>query len=451
MGYLPCEGDSLRLREVHTYKVMSVSESDISDIVARRYKGQREVTCTSGRCDVVNDEYAIEVKNIKDWKGAIGQALCYSIDLDRKPMIYLFDDADPRKRAIIEERCSRLCVSVVFHQDYKQAHVHQEPVVLPTNIFGTRTWRDVSMNIRNVRDKSEVLRLMRSSIAHILDGLGFFILNSEDGLDIIASRSFLSSLKNINLNASIGKSLYDILHEYMSVVSYSSVEYRLSPCTEHTRVNLFFRHRANDSDIIDPSIKIILKYIRDIQCRGRTDLYEYVINWMSFVVQRTEKIRTSILMKRKYNISKFWEFFAEKIMGKHNATVIADHTHIISVHNNLIHNKRLIVASEVGSMTKSHQMKMNCIITNSNIDVKFKNIGVLPIPSVHCILMCTENMRYTPTEIQRLLVLEYDDSSSDREYFVRLSEVMNDHVDSLYTWLKRRNISEYDPDNIPTI
>ncbi len=65
------------------------NESYYSDIIAKRMNGLREVKVKSGRVDILTGEYAIEVKKAPQWKHAIGQALWYAQQTNKKPGIIL--------------------------------------------------------------------------------------------------------------------------------------------------------------------------------------------------------------------------------------------------------------------------------------------------------------------------------------------------------------------------
>lgn len=62
------------------------------DVLAERLKGVCEVPTALGRCDVVTDAFAIEVKEAKSIKSAIGQALAYAAALKLKPAIAYYGE-----------------------------------------------------------------------------------------------------------------------------------------------------------------------------------------------------------------------------------------------------------------------------------------------------------------------------------------------------------------------
>ena len=66
-------------------------EHTISNKIAKQENGQREVGCRFGRIDVLTATEVIEVKRVNDYKGAIGQVLCYTREYPyHKPRIHLY-------------------------------------------------------------------------------------------------------------------------------------------------------------------------------------------------------------------------------------------------------------------------------------------------------------------------------------------------------------------------
>lgn len=78
--------------------------------LAQKYKGETEVETPAGDCDVVTRKYAIEVKDYKHWKSAIGQAQAYAFYLNKKPAIHLINGS-PSVRCI--EVCAHLGIKII--------------------------------------------------------------------------------------------------------------------------------------------------------------------------------------------------------------------------------------------------------------------------------------------------------------------------------------------------
>ncbi|MHC5722066.1 MAG: hypothetical protein ACYTX0_61135, partial [Nostoc sp.] len=64
--------------------------------------GQLEVVTAVGRIDLLTETEVIEVKQVSDWKSALGQILTYSAFFpEHTKRIHLFGDYTPKKKEII--------------------------------------------------------------------------------------------------------------------------------------------------------------------------------------------------------------------------------------------------------------------------------------------------------------------------------------------------------------
>lgn len=77
--------------------------------LAKKLNGKTEVSTPVGNCDVVTKIYAIEVKEYRGWKSAIGQAQVYAYYLQKKPAIHLIGNVSPECREV----CSYLGVEII--------------------------------------------------------------------------------------------------------------------------------------------------------------------------------------------------------------------------------------------------------------------------------------------------------------------------------------------------
>jgi hypothetical protein len=86
-------------------EIIVSEEKRIRDILWNELGGDIEVYTEGGFIDLLTDTEIIEVKNIKNWKHAIGQILVYSIYYPKhKKRIHLFD-ATEEHYDIIEKHC----------------------------------------------------------------------------------------------------------------------------------------------------------------------------------------------------------------------------------------------------------------------------------------------------------------------------------------------------------
>lgn len=98
-------------------------------IAAEALEGEMEVIMPDrSRCDIVTEEYAIEVKKHSNWKEAIGQSLNYAFQSNKKAGIILIVDKPTDSIRLI---------SVIRHYELP-IHVwiiHAETLAM-TRIFG---------------------------------------------------------------------------------------------------------------------------------------------------------------------------------------------------------------------------------------------------------------------------------------------------------------------------
>ena len=91
------------------------TEKAVQKRLAAKHASQMEVQCKSGVIDILFSDEIVEVKNAKDWKGAIGQVLVYNLEYPtRKPRIHLFNCGSNEWKMMITSFCSQLNVRVTF-------------------------------------------------------------------------------------------------------------------------------------------------------------------------------------------------------------------------------------------------------------------------------------------------------------------------------------------------
>lgn len=92
-------------------------EAAIRDSLQQFRGGDTEIHCPAGRIDLMTTESMIEVKQIKMWKAALGQVVCYKVYYpNHRAELYLFGsehDID-RLRPIIDPACHNLDVLVTY-------------------------------------------------------------------------------------------------------------------------------------------------------------------------------------------------------------------------------------------------------------------------------------------------------------------------------------------------
>jgi len=119
------EKDMKRLEELGLLPgwvvLKTVNYSDVERQIRDRLKaelgGQVEVVTAVGRIDLLTESEVIEIKNINDWKGALGQILAYSAFFpEHGKRIHLFGKADLAKLALAQGTCSEFEIIVTFEE-----------------------------------------------------------------------------------------------------------------------------------------------------------------------------------------------------------------------------------------------------------------------------------------------------------------------------------------------
>ncbi len=80
--------------------------------------GRREVKTPTGYIDLLTDEEVIEVKQVSDWKSAIGQVLAYAkFYPERRKRVHLFGKANPRITDHVASLCEELGILLTFDKE----------------------------------------------------------------------------------------------------------------------------------------------------------------------------------------------------------------------------------------------------------------------------------------------------------------------------------------------
>ncbi|MEB3249944.1 MAG: hypothetical protein VKK07_11425 [Merismopediaceae bacterium] len=89
-------------------KPIQGSEKFYRDRLAKRLNGQTEVNTSVGRIDIVTKTEIIELKNAKNWKGAIGQIKCYGHHYpNHRQRIHLFGEITKSSLEEIQKTCKK--------------------------------------------------------------------------------------------------------------------------------------------------------------------------------------------------------------------------------------------------------------------------------------------------------------------------------------------------------
>lgn len=323
--------------------------------------------------------------------------------------------------------------------------------------FGSLVWADIQKMIISgdnaTSSISNLIKLLRSCIGCVKKGKGFFVMNDIDGISICTETQFISLCSKVKIRRLKNITLDEVILDYMIYLMYRDITY-YPGIKDRDTLNLFHEYEAKEiSDIDQESIDIILSHVRDILCNGDKDIYEYVLNWLSYVIQSPKKPGTVIMMIGKPGIGKtiFWEWFADSIIGMHNSFIAATLSDITGRFNGHVANKRFILVNECKGTSKHDHEYLKTLITDSYVRLEKKGQDLIQINSSHCIVV-TSNYRdhhFIDESDRRFLVLECSREKKDQSYFTKLDDILNRSTNGFYSFLKKRDISEFIPSALP--
>lgn len=208
-------------------------------------------------------------------------------------------------------------------------------------------------------------------------------------------------------------------------------------------------------DLINP----FLSHIREVICNNNNDIYNYIINWVSFIVQRPgDKTGSAIIITGDKGTGK-GEFFTDvisKLFGLYALPNVQRIEDICGKYNSLIEAKVFVVCNEMQSAENNRYMNadaLKSLITERTIVYESKYVNARSgecnanfiFVSNHDLPIKLENhdRRYQVTKAS-------DIHCQDFNYFNKLSDIINHNEFSinLYNYFLCNDISGYHPRNI---
>lgn len=107
---LPHKSENLGAHESHYRDAL------VNELRSRGLSAKREVKCAGGRCDILTDKYAIEIDRASKWYEAVGQVAHYSVALNRKPCVAIFDfhKLSTEKLQALKAVCAKFGIKIMF-------------------------------------------------------------------------------------------------------------------------------------------------------------------------------------------------------------------------------------------------------------------------------------------------------------------------------------------------
>lgn len=228
--------------------------------------------------------------------------------------------------------------------------------------------------------------------------------------------------------------------------------------------NLFTGFRFEPLDDIKETeyydtIQPILSHLKEVLCSNNEDVYQYVIKWLSHLIQRPcDKAGVPvILMKSEQGTGKnlFWDFMGQ-VMGKKYICTINNLDDLTNKFNSRTEGKMLNILNEIqnyGGNFKNNE-KLKSILTDITQTIEPKGKEAYTINNFARSVMLTNNdwaakisnddRRYVPIDVS-------NHKKDDNAYFKHLADIINDdkNAEIFFHYLTNVDISSFDIRKIP--
>jgi hypothetical protein len=216
------------------------------------------------------------------------------------------------------------------------------------------------------------------------------IVNSEIVISPRSLLDFIKTLKNItvgsynNMNVESPVNLYDIFKMGSGITSVknqflvtgvkfdSKYSYYLSLFQGYPFEN---NNPCNScTDIIKPFLDHVLNIISD----SNNDLYNYIFNWISFLLQNPgSKTETAFIIigEQGTGKNKFFTDVIAKLFGRYAIANENNINNIIGLFNSSFENKILVICNELQSIDNAKHLNTDCLkslITDNTCTIESK-------------------------------------------------------------------------------
>ena len=253
--------------------------------------------------------------------------------------------------------------------------------------------------------------------------------------------------------------LYDIYCKYRAALIYKDIRFFEQP-PEPTTFYYFCGYsywidQIANEDLIEP----FLLHIYNIICNSNQELYQYVIQWISYVLQRPgTKAGTCIIIIGEQGCGK--NLFTDtlcNIIPEYSSSNINEIQDLTGKFNGLLENKMLIVLNELQNHGEAKYVnfdKLKAIITETStrIELKFQEKREAETVCNFIMLSNNSNPVYIPEDDRRYVVLKASsEMKNNAEYFTPLFELVQkvEFRQNLLKYFLQFDINQFNPRKIP--
>ncbi|KAA6374001.1 MAG: hypothetical protein EZS28_030471, partial [Streblomastix strix] len=191
---------------------------------------------------------------------------------------------------------------------------------------------------------------------------------------------------------------------------------------------------------------------------GNKEVFENILNWIAFIAQNAgQKTRTAIILQGLQRIGKnrFTDAISE-MFSRYSQPNISTIEEFTGTFNSVVKNVMFAVLNEIMNYNESKKgtaQAMKTIITDKTIRINEKNQPRRRAENVINTIIVTNNdypIQLDNSEGRYLVIKCKAVHRGDQEYFNKLRKGLDkDFYDNLLTFFLTRDISKFDPTDIP--
>ena len=264
-------------------------------------------------------------------------------------------------------------------------------------------------------------------------------------------------LKTIKLYPKTENSFYTAWDAFLEYKHYFAFNEVLFNSDDKDVISVFHGFKYQELDECNMNeIKDYLKLIYEVISDSNEEVYNYILNWISYFIQNPGKRNmTSIILRGSQGCGKntFTDIISELLTGYScsNLTRIED---ITGQFNKIIENKMFMVLNEMRTAKDKYIQEMDSlksIITDPEVVIGEKFEPRRSIENVSNLIFISNHAKplIIPPNDRRFIVCDCNGKYRNSEFLENLHDLPESFYNNLFTYFMRRNLSNYNPRKIP--
>lgn len=385
----------------------------------------------------------------------------------------------------VKDNSNKYFFSLIKHLDENTRNKYLSKIPLYNNVvdYSVNFEINSSFGIKDLREKDyrlpyqkygikvgEFLTDLRRIFVFIDCGNPTFIIKKYDALNKSYTLEYLTfqSAKELLKSINLGKCLKSYNEKTITAWDVydagknKNIFRRDDMCFYSSEPNIFSYFSGYNYNIEgEVDMKIIqpfLSHIKNIICDNNAELYEYILSWFSFIVQKpSAKTGVAIVITGDQGSGKnvFTNVLC-KILGSYANPNVNAIENIVGKFNTSLENKKLIICNELTSADANKYLdsdRLKSVLTEDRVELNQKCIAIRSIENVcNLIFVSNNNVPVKIEEGDRRYVVTHTSSSKigDHKYFDSLlSGFTEEFYENLFRYFMRRDITKWNNRILP--